>query len=96
MLFKGGTGHLYQNNAFYRLPSTQRDEHHTVVRLDRIHAQQQESTLASDPKTLEKQKSSDHNQTVKRYTSEIEKQERVLKESLEREQKLKDDKTLLF
>lgn len=64
---------------FYRLPSTQRDEHHTVVRLDRIHAQQQESTLASDPKTLEKQQSPDHNQEVNKYTPEIEKQEQVLR-----------------
>ncbi len=90
---------LYQNDAFYKLPPTQRDEHHAVVRLDRIHAQHQESTLASDPKSLEKQQSPDHNQEVKKYTPEIEKQERMVREQRERlqiEQKLKNDKTLLF
>lgn len=90
---------LYLNDAFYKLPPTQRDEHHAVVRLDRIHAQQQESTLASDSKTLEKQKSSDNNQEVKKYTPEIERQDRMLKErqeKVEMEQKLKNDKTLLF
>ena len=59
------------------------------MRLDRIHAKQQESTLASDPKTLEKQKSSDHNQEVKKYTPEIERQERMLKE---RQEKVKLEK----
>ena len=80
--------HLYQNNAFYKLPSTQRDGHHTVVRLDRIHAQRQESTLASDPKTLDKQKSPDHNQEVKKYTPEIEKQEQLLRELQEKQRDL--------
>ncbi len=73
---------LYQNDAFYKLPPAQKDEHHTVVRLDRIHAQQQESTLASDSKTLEKQKSPDHNQEVKKYTPEIERQEKMVREKL--------------
>ena len=56
---------------------------HAFVRLDRIHARQQESTLASDPKTLENQKSLDTNQEVKKYTPEIEKQERVIREQQE-------------
>ncbi len=30
---------LYQNDDFYKLPPNQRDEHRTVVKLDRIHAQ---------------------------------------------------------
>jgi hypothetical protein len=79
---------LYQNDAFYKMPQNQRDEHHTVVRLDRIRGQQQESTLASDPKTLEKQKSPDHNQEVKKYTPEIERQERVMREKQEKQKDL--------
>ena len=53
MSFNGSVvGHLYQNNAFYKLPSTQRDEHHivTAIRLDRIHTQQQEFTFACEQK----------------------------------------------
>ena len=92
---------LYQNDAFYNLPPTQRDEHHavTVVKLDRIHAQKQESTLACDTKALEKQQSLDHNQEVKKYTPEIEGKERILREQQEKaemERKLKTDKTFLF
>ena len=82
---------LYQNDAFYQVATNQRDEHHTVVRLDRIHAQQQESTLVCNTKTLDKQKTVDTVQEVKKYTPEIEKQERMERE---RQESLKKEKPL--
>ncbi|MBY0282224.1 MAG: AAA family ATPase [Alphaproteobacteria bacterium] len=90
--------HLHQkNSSFYNLPPTQRDQHHTVIQLDRVRSEQKQTTLNCDSESLKNKKDLEDIQNVKKYTDEIEKQEQRLRqhqEHLERQKQLKFDKML--